>query len=493
VPAKSSFPFDIFSFDHNDRTPASRQVYNAIRSAILRGILRGGSRLPSTRGLSKSLGVARNGVVAAYDQLLMEGYLQSRSGIGTFVAPAIRASANAPGTRGGPEPTLSRRASAITGQPRFHRNANKLNLHPGYPETETFPFAVWSKLLARRALSRSDELLTYTSFAGHPALRSAIANYVAVMRGIACSPEQVVVTTGAQAALDILARMLLDSGDVAWLEEPGYVGARSVLLASGARLVPLRVTDQGWAMFDPALARPGLIYVTPSCQWPTGRTMWAGERLELLELANRQNAWIIEDDYDGEYRFRGRATSALQGMDASGRVIYVGTFGKTLFSSLRIGFMIVPVDVVAAVERMVEVTGQFAPLLLQATLADFIEKGHFAAHLKKMRALYAQRQREFMDLCREHLAEWMTVSASDSGIQCLGRFAKPFDDREVARVAFGHGVDTQPISQFYSHDEPQHGLLLGYGRLNQRDSQSGVSMLKRTFQELDAAGRTSGS
>ena len=281
----------------------------------------------------------------------------------------------------------------------FGRRPNTINFHPGFPEIESFPFSTWARLLARNARSRAEELLGYYHYAGLPALQETIAEYVGVARGVECTPEQVIVVTGAQAALDLLARILIDEGDVAWLEEPGYLGARGALLAGGARLAPLRVGETGWKLTDPDLPPPRLIYVTPSCQWPFGSIMRIEERLQLLSIAERHRAWIIEDDYDGEYRFRGRAVSALQGLDRSGRVIYVGTFGKTLFSSLRLGFMVVPAELTAAFERAVNVTGHFAPLILQATLADFIRQGYFAAHLRRMRTLYARRQAEFVELC----------------------------------------------------------------------------------------------
>jgi len=212
--------------------------------------------------------------------------------------------------------------------------------------------------------------------------------------------------------LPIALRIVTDEGDVAWMEEPGYLGARSALLGSGARLAPLRCHRQGWGLADADLPPPRLIYVTPSCQWPLGTIMRMEERLQLLEIAERHDAWIVEDDYDGEYRFRGRPAPAMQGLDHAGRVIYIGTFGKTLFQSLRLGFLVVPTALSETVNRAVSVTGQFAPLLLQVTLADFIRQGHFASHLKRMRRLYARRQERFVELCRQHLGPWMTVDAN---------------------------------------------------------------------------------
>ena len=225
----------------------------------------------------------------------------------------------------------------------------------------------------------------------------------------------------------------MDEGDVAWMEEPGYIGARTALLASGARLGAAAGRRKGWALGDPALPPPRLIYVTPSCQWPSGTIMRLEERLQLLSIADRHGGL----DHRGRLRRRvplprPRRCSAMQGLDHCGRVIYVGTFGKTLFSSLRLGFMIVPLELAEAFDRAVSITGHFAPLLLQATLADFIRQGYFATHLRRMRALYARRQEHFVGLCRDHLADWMMVSENDSGMQLFGQFLEPFDDREVA-------------------------------------------------------------
>jgi GntR family transcriptional regulator/MocR family aminotransferase len=484
--AKSAVLFDAAVLDRSLKTPVHRQLYEFLRAHIAKGHLSAGIRLPATRAVAESLGIGRNTVIAAYDQLLTEGYLETRPGSGTWVAdimrrahPATQGSENAVFAR------ISRRGAAIAGQPGFRRPLpHKINFHPGYPETETFPFSIWARLLAKHARSRTDDMLDYRQYAGYPRLRESIAEYVGVARGVDCSAAQVIVVTGAQAALDILARTLMDAGELAWMEEPGYFGARTALLASGAQLAPLRVSNHGWAISDPTLPAPRLIFVTPSCQWPLGAIMTLDQRLQLLATAQTCGAWILEDDYDCEYRFRGRAVSALQGLDRSRRVIYVGTFGKTMFSSLRLGFMIVPRELSDVFERTVNITGHFPPLVLQAALADFIQQGYYANHLRKMRSLYAHRQHNFVELCREHLADWMTVTETDSGIQLFGKFVQPFDDREVAAAALALGVDAQPVSVNYYFDTPTHGLLLGYAGLDDDQCLIAVSTLRKSFERL---------
>ena len=244
----------------------------------------------------------------------------------------------------------------------------------------------------RNARSRDESLVGYLSFAGHSGLRQTIASNISVSRGISCTADQVIIVTGAQAALDLVSRVLMDEGDHVWMEEPGYLGAKSAFLASGARLAPLKVDRHGWNLADPDLPPPRLIYVTPSCQWPFGTIMRIEERLQLLDIATRHGAWVIEDDYDGEYRYRGRPVPALHGLDSVDRVVYIGSFGKTMIPALRIGYLIVPRELSDSFDKAVSITGQFAPLLLQATVNDFIKQGYFATHLKRMRRLYARRQ-----------------------------------------------------------------------------------------------------
>jgi len=479
---------DALAFDRTLETPIHRQIYSAIRTYILSRRLPPLAKLPATRELAKQLGVGRNTVVAAYDQLMAEGLAEAHTGSCTRVAELLAAPKRAGPRRAASDSGgLSRRGALIASLPQPHRTPGKIALNPGAPETQTFPFAAWTRLLARNARRLDDSVMGIHDFAGHPRFRKAIADYLGAARGIDCAPEQVIAVTGAQAALDLAARILIDDGDWAWMEEPGYRGARSALLGCGARLAPLRVTRRGWALNDAAAPPPRLIYVTPSCQWPFGAVMRMDERLQLLAIAERHKAWILEDDYDGEYRFRGQPVPALRGLDGADRVIYVGTFGKTLFPSLRLGFLVVPRQLAEPFGRAISVSGQFAPPLLQVTVADFISEGHFATHLKRMRRLYAARQAAFVALCRERLAPWLTVEENDSGMQVLARFVHPTDDCRFAEAALRHGVDVQPVSIDYHCDEPEHGLLLGYAAVNASQADKAISALRATFLALQRA------
>ncbi|MBL8583830.1 MAG: PLP-dependent aminotransferase family protein [Rhizobiaceae bacterium] len=461
-----------------------RQIYSALRRFVLDGRIPQHTVLPSTRTLAEDLKVGRNTVIAAYDQLMAEGFIEARAGSGTWVAPIQQSRPDPQRARHAPK-RLSRRGRTIIDGPQPPRNAGVINFHPGVPETASFPFSIWSSLLVRNARSRDESLLGYLRFAGHPGLRATIASHIGLSRGIACSPDQIIVVTGAQAALDLVSRVLTDEGDHVWMEEPGYLGAKSAFLASGTRLAPLKVDRHGWNLADPELPPPRMIYVTPSCQWPFGTIMRIEERLQLLDIADRHGAWIIEDDYDGEYRFRGRPVPALRGLDHSDRVIYVGSFGKTLLPALRIGYLIVPPALAESFEKAVSITGQFAPLLLQATVNDFITQGYFATHLKRMRRLYARRQLNFVRLCQEHLGEWISIAENDSGMQLLARFKKPMRDAEVSAAALKEGLDVQGVSINYHSTPPEHGLLLGYAALDERQVLRAILALRAAFLRLE--------
>lgn len=478
-------PLDVLSIDRTSTIQLHRQLYDALRQYILQGRLSPNGRLPSTRALAEQLQIGRNTVIAAYDQLLAEGYIETKAGSGTRVASHLQPPGGS-ALRPRPHPVLplSKRGSVIASQSQPRRLANTTNLQPAFPDTEYFPFKLWSRLIVRNARKRDDDLLGYESFSGHIRLRRALANYLGVARGIDCRPEQIIIVTGAQAALDLLSRILIDENDPVWIEEPGYMGAHNAFLGAGAKIAPLRVGRRGWRLADPALPSPRLIYVTPSCQWPFGTVMRMEQRQQLLGIAEEHRAWIVEDDYDGEYRFTGRPVPALSGLDVADRVIYVGTFGKTLLASLRLGFMVVPVELAEAMNRAVSVTGQFAPLLLQATVADFMEQGYFAAHLRRTRRLYARRQKDFVQLCRNQLSEWLSVVENDSGMQVFARFVTPLNDRKIAHAALSRGLDVQPISINYHHIEPEHGLLLGFAGLNGRQARSAILTLKAVFEDV---------
>jgi len=481
---RQAFPLDALMLERAAGEALHHQLYKALRSLIQDNTLPAGSALPSTRMLASDLAIARNTVIAAYEQLATEGYLLNRPGARPVVVDLpVRPRPEATAQHQAAPCALSRRGEAMMRQPYHHGLPGQVAFHPGMPDARSFPFGVWSRLLARRANFAGTTLFGTYNVVGHPALREALAIYLRTARGVRCTADQIVVTTGAQAAFDLLARLLLDPGEAVWMEEPGYLGAQSAFVAAGAQLVPLRANLEDWQLDRPRPS-PRLIYVTPACQYPLGITMRMEQRLRLLEVAAQNDAWVIEDDFDGEYRFQGRPIPAMQGTDHSGRVIYVGTFAKILFPALRLGFMVLPPALHERIQHALSITGQFAPLLLQAALADFMMEGLMTRHLKRMRRIYAARRQRFHELCAAELPGRLTLLSGEAGIQVTGLFEEGLDDRCFAEVALDLGLNVLPLSKHYRHDAPLHGLVLGYAACNEEETEQGIQRLKRVFERM---------
>jgi len=393
------------------------QLYRGLRRLIEMRVVAHGTQLPATRALATDLGLGRNTVIAAYDQLALEGFITTRPGAPPLVRdlPVV-----APVPRPRPQGEghgLSNRGRLMGAQPFHLGEPGVAAFHPGLPDIGEFPFNTWARLLTRRARHARADLVGSYHVTGYPDLREAIARYLTASRGVACEAAQVIVTNGAQAAFDLLARVLLDPGDTLFMEEPGYYGAASAFVAAGARLAPLRVGNAGWQIEPPHGSTPRAIFVTPSCQHPLGLTMSMGQRLDLIRMAEAWDAWIIEDDYDSEYRFPGQPIPALQGVATGDRTVFVGTFAKILFPAMRLGYMVVPTRILDAVATALSTTGQFAPLLTQAALADFMNEGHLTRHLRRTRRLYAQRRESFYALFDAHMKPWMRLQRTGTGIQ----------------------------------------------------------------------------
>ncbi|HEX4383889.1 MAG TPA: PLP-dependent aminotransferase family protein, partial [Myxococcales bacterium] len=379
--------------------PLHEQIYTGLRERILNGDLPRGARLPSSRQLSTQLGVARSTVLQALDALQAEGYLIARAASSTRVAPELPEELQRPKTAAAAKsvrpPRLSSAARALAalpqGAPRL--GATPRAFRPGVPALDLFPAALWSRLVARQSTRASAGLLSGSEPAGSPALREAIALHVSAARGVRCSTEQVFITAGTQQAFEQTASLLLDPGDTAWLEEPGYLGARAALVAAGARVVPVPVDERGIDVNAGIARAPDakLIMLTPSHQYPLGITTSLARRLQLLAFAAKARAVIVEDDYDSEFRHRGRPLMALQGLDESSCVVYIGTFSKTMFPGLRLGFLIAPDSLVPAFARARSMLPGPASAIDQAALARFIADGHFATHLRRMRSVYRER------------------------------------------------------------------------------------------------------
>jgi GntR family transcriptional regulator/MocR family aminotransferase len=452
--------------------PLHRQLYQAVRAAILAGRLAAGTRLPASRTLAGALGVSRNTVMSAYEQLLAEGYIGGQIGSGTYVSSALpdvllRApAAAAPTPTGALARQVSRRGALLAATPvSIARDQGAPRaFRPGLPAFEAFPQTNWARLVARHWRRSPAELLSYGDPAGYRPLREQIAEYLRAARGVRCDPDQVVVVAGSQQGLDLAARVLLDPGDHAWLEDPGYIGARGALASAGATLTPVPVDAEGLQVAEGARRCPHarLAYVTPSHQYPLGVTMSLARRLALIDWARRAGAWILEDDYDSEYRYTGRPLPALQGLDGDSRTIYLGTFSKVLAPSLRLGYMVVPRDLAPVFVAARALADRHAPTVEQAALADFIGEGHFARHLRRTRALYAERQAALIEASAQHLAGLLEVAPAEAGMHLVGWLPHERDDRAAARLAAAHGVDAPPLSAYSLQAQPPHGLMLGY-------------------------------
>jgi len=467
----ASIPLAI-SLDYSSRLPLHRQLYDALRAAVLSGRLSPGFQLPSTRQLASDLQLSRNTVLNAYDQLLAEGYLEGHAGSGTFVARAIpdfvlRAQPAAPVVASArPSAALSSRGRQFVANQvrRFRRTGAPVPFRMGIPALDEFPFAIWSRLFAQQWKHHPAGLLPYGDSAGYLPLRQSVATYLQVARAVHCRPEQVIITSGAQQALDLAARVLIDPGQPVCIEDPGYIGARIAFQSSGARLIPVPVGSEGLeiAKAQKSCRRPRVIYVTPSHQYPLGTTMTLGRRLELLQWAQRVGSWIIEDDYDSEYRYSSRPIASLQGLDTSASVLYAGTFSKVLFPSLRLGYIVVPPSLLEAfVAAKAAADGQ-CPALEQAVLAEFMAEGHFGRHIRRMRKLYEQRQTALINALEDELPGILTVGQHDAGMHVVACLPPGVSDRPIAELALRRGVELQPLSSYGLRPVRRGGFVMGY-------------------------------
>lgn len=478
--------------------PIYRQIYAGLRSAILGGQLAPGTPLPSTRTLANQLGLSRTTIVTAFELLIAEGYVESRAGAGTVVASALPDDLLRPSqTPTDHQParsadrSLSRRGSLLAATPITTGRDEGLPIafRPGLPSLDDFPFALWARLVARRHRRPPRELLAYGDPAGYRPLREAIATYVSESRAVRCQPEQVLVVTGTQQAIDLTARVLLDPGDSVWVEDPGYLGARGALLGAGAALVPVPVDEQGLDVAAGIARCPGarMIYVTPSHQYPLGVTLSLQRRLALLEWAARAGAWVLEDDYDSEYRYAGRPLAALQGLDTAERVIYLGTFSKVMFPSLCLAFLVVPGDLVESFVTSRALVNRHSPSLDQAALTDFIVDGHFVRHIRRMRTLYAERQAILVETAAHELAGRLSVPAPEAGLHVVGWLPADQDDRRVAAMAAQYAVEAPPLTPFGIEPVANPGLLLGYAAIPPAEIVAGVRRLALALRAVDDA------
>ncbi|MGH9162776.1 MAG: PLP-dependent aminotransferase family protein [Vicinamibacteraceae bacterium] len=479
------------------RGSLQQRIYAEIRSAILDGILAPGTRLPSSRTLAADLDVSRTTMMLAFERLMAEGYLHARPGSGTFVAgelPDDLLQGRASRRRGAPNhPPISQRGATLasTSPAAWRLGGPPRAFRIGTPALDLFPTRLWAQLVNRRLRSVTLSQLDYGGAGGIRPLREAIATHIQAARGTECDPDQIIVVAGAQSGLELACRILLDPGDSAWLEDPGYPGARGALVAAGARIVPVRVDRDGLDVEAGAqrASDARLAYVTPSHQFPLGVPMSLARRLALLEWANRAQAWIVEDDYDSAFRYSTRPVPCLHGLDTDGRVIYVGSFSKTLFPAVRLGFLIVPRGLCEPLLAMRRSAPAYPPLLDQIVLADFMTGGHFDGHLRRMRAAYRERLESLLTAADRYCHGRLHLRPVRTGLHAVA----DLDDVEADNVfdeAAARGVEVMPLSAYcMERASAANGLVLGFGAVRGDELARGMERLGAA---IDAAKRGAG-
>jgi GntR family transcriptional regulator / MocR family aminotransferase len=484
-----------FRLDNKNSRSLRRQLYTEMRGAILCGRLSAGSRIPSTRALAQSLGISRTTVTECYEDLISEGYLNGRIGSGTFVcdqlpehllrAPPLRSS---PLAKEAPRAVrLSAYGKRVAGVSVVNDGEDRarINFRHWRPAFDHLPLRVWRRLMARHARTAEPKNFDYTDDPrGYQPLRDAIAKYIGRSRAVRCDASQIFICAGAQRAMDLITRVLVDPEDEIAFEDPGYLGARNIFAAQGAKLLPLRVDESGidvTQLKSKSSAKTRFVYVSPSHQFPTGVLLSLPRRLELLAWANEQNAFVIEDDYDSEYRYGGRPVPALQGLDQDERVIYVGTFSKVLFPSLRLGFMVLPKSLVDPIARAKWLTDRQSPLIEQCALADFIKEGHLERHIRRMRTLYGQRRRALVNAFSKHLNGHATILGDDAGMHLMVRLITRFEDEELIHRAAKRGVELTSARPYYVDTPYNNEFIFGYSNLTERQIRLGVQRLSEVL------------
>jgi len=461
--------------------PLSRQVYLRLREAILSGSLRGGEKLPSTRDLAEQLGVSRTVVLTAFDQLLAEGFAVGRRGSGTYVSSHVRIAAVEAPQNSAPL-RISRfgvAAAAAWTRMNFPPPAGKrlpYDFAYGRSDVEKFPFAMWRRLLLRRARKASLSHLDYGPTSGSVALRDALSAHLRRARAVECEPSQITIVNGSQQALDLIARVLIEKGDRVAIEEPNYQGMREVLRAAGARLIPVAV-DQDGLIPQKLPAKSRMAFVTPSHQFPTGAILPLSRRLELLEWAKRTNAVIVEDDYDGEFHYQGQPLESLQGLDREGRVVYIGTFSRTVFSALRIGYLIAPRRLVPAFTAAKWLCDRHTATLEQETLAEFISSGMYERYLRRVRRRNAMRREALLDAIRAHLRDRVEVQGDGAGAHVVLWPNRRVREESVVVAARERGVQVYGIAGYHLSTPRRAGFILGYSRMSEAQIREGIRRL----------------
>ncbi|HZS44528.1 MAG TPA: PLP-dependent aminotransferase family protein [Blastocatellia bacterium] len=479
----------------NNGSPLHRQLYDELRKAILTGRLITGERLPSTREMAQILGVSRSTVSHGYEQLLSEGYLETAIGSGTFVCRQLPDDLAKPASvktslsqnASAPKVVFSELGNFLTEHDLFEPPEPDLliNFRYGRPSFNDFPWEQWRRLLARYCRSGQNEILDYApNPLGHLALREAIVKYLARSRAVRCDASQVIIVYGSQQALDLISRILVNRGDTVAMEDPGYLGTRRALEGQGAKVLPVPVDEFG--LRTDYLARQKtlkckFVYITPSHEFPMGVALSLPRRLELLAWAQTNSTMIVEDDYDSEFRYAGRPVPALQGLDQTGSVIYVGTFSKVLYPSLRLGYLVVPPHLTNIFAQAKWLADRHSPLLEQYALADFINEGHLERHIRRMRTIYNRRRNKLVEALTNHFDNRVEIVGENAGMHLVARLKTRFRDEEIVKRSAEASVRVFSTSIYYAGAAPKGEFIFGFANLSERKIQDGIRRLAKAL------------
>ena len=484
----------VITLDRSTNVPLYQQLSDELRQAVLSQRLKPDQKLPSSRTLATSLEVSRTTVTQSYDQLISEGYLETRHGSGTFVCaelPDDYLQLDPIDHEQSPSSSLAHVSKF--GQHMFTIDRLRgpepdceISFQPGHPATDCFPMNLWRRLLSRHCCTDQTQLDYGANAAGYLPLREAIADYLGRSRAVRCTPEQVIIINGSQQALDIVARLTIDPGDWVALEDPGYLGARHCFQGNGAQLQPISVDAEGLHIEELTQCSQSLklLYVTPSHQFPTGVTLSLSRRLALLQWAQKTGTLILEDDYDSEYRYGDRPIPALQGLDQHNTVIYMGTFSKILFPALRMGYLVVPTEWIPIVSRAKWLCDRHTPTIEQYALTDFLTESHFERHIRKMRHLYNQRRTTLVKALQHTFGPRATILGENAGIHLMAHLNLGISDEEALQVANAQGIGLISAQTYYLSTPQQGGFIFGYSQLEAKQITEGIEKL---FLALNAA------
>ncbi|SLN58599.1 HTH-type transcriptional regulatory protein GabR [Roseovarius albus] len=480
-----------FSIDRATSTPIYRQLDGALRRSILGGALQPGQKLPSTRELAQELGVSRITVKSVYEQLVSEGYAEAKTGAGTFVSQGLEVE-NAPKVRRSrrqkepPNFEISDRSKTIMSSLASVRHGKTEPFRPGVPALDQFPLKIWNKYLSEALIAEGRRHLSYGPANGSAALRRSIARHLADARSMQVDPDQIVITSGAQQAFALISAIMLNRGDTVWYENPGHIAGRDLMQIMGANVVPVPIDNEGMNLEFAAshYPKPAAIFTTPSHQQPLGITMSLVRRLALLNYAKDNDTWIIEDDYDSEFRYRGRPLPALCALDSERRVLYVGTFSKSMFASIRLGYIVVPPALVDSFAKFRTLLGQGSSAVTEQAMANFMEDGRFVEHIRKMRRIYRNRRDVLCECLSRDCSDFVEVEPPDAGMHLLAWLKNDLADQTAQRVLLEAGIESLPLSVYAFDPIERSALVLGFTSVHESRIPKLVSRLCQKLSQL---------